>query len=103
MKASLDAEKKWRYAVRKRDRFKCKRCGEKNRKLLQVHHIKRYADFPMLRTQLRNGITLCKKCHLSFKGREELYEYECNMLIAHKKSMMGIIQRLAKMKAEENE
>ena len=99
----LTKEKIWQRAVKKRDKFTCKKCGTKNRRLLQVHHIRRRADFPMLTMEINNGITLCKKCHLGFKGREELFEYECHMLITNKKNMISIIQRLAKMKAEEED
>lgn len=53
--------KKWRLAVKKRDRFKCVLCGSKRR--LVVHHIRRWADAPELRFVVTNGVTLCKLCH----------------------------------------
>lgn len=51
----------WRKEVLERDCFSCVLCGSKDK--LEVHHIKPYALFPILRTDPTNGITLCKKCH----------------------------------------
>lgn len=62
--------KKFRNDVRNRDGRKCKwnNCG--SRKKLAVHHILPWAKFPMLRYQVSNGITLCKKHHRIVTGRE---------------------------------
>lgn len=52
--------KQWRNKVIERDKV-CMMCGsDKN---LEAHHIKRFSDYPLLRTSLDNGMTLCKKCH----------------------------------------
>jgi len=52
----------WRISVFKRDNYECQKC--KNRGgVLNAHHIKNFATHPELRTELSNGITLCKKCH----------------------------------------
>ncbi len=61
---------KFRYAVRNRDGRKCKwpNCGCKNK--LQVHHILPFSKFPLLRNDVRNGITLCKKHHKIVTGKE---------------------------------
>lgn len=53
--------RKWRESVLKRDRYRCKECGDTNN--LEVHHIKPFARFPELRFDLDNGLTLCRKCH----------------------------------------
>ena len=69
--------KKWRLSVYRRDNFCCQfpGCGKKGKfAKLQAHHIKRWVDFPQLRFQLTNGITLCKLCHKNIEGREENYE-----------------------------
>lgn len=51
----------WRRSVFERDVFKCKVCKKGGR--VEAHHIYRWADYPELRYQLNNGITLCKSCH----------------------------------------
>jgi len=54
--------KLWRIKVFERDNYRCQNC--KNRGgVLNAHHIKHFATHPDLRTELSNGITLCKKCH----------------------------------------
>ena len=53
----------WQRKRRKvliRDRYTCQKCGEKDRKLLQVHH-KTYDR--VFKESLSDLITLCKKCH----------------------------------------
>lgn len=53
--------KKWRTSVFARDKFKCKICQAKTG--LQAHHILRWADYPELRYDINNGITLCPAHH----------------------------------------
>lgn len=52
----------WRNLVKKRDDCKCqyRNC---NRKGKYVHHIKSYIDYPKLRLEISNGITLCDRHH----------------------------------------
>lgn len=52
--------RQWREAVIARDK-KCLMCGTVEN--LVAHHIKRFAEYPLLRTELSNGMTLCDKCH----------------------------------------
>lgn len=54
--------KDWRQAVFQRDGFRCQICGQVGRKL-NAHHIKPFKDYPKLRYEVSNGITLCEKCH----------------------------------------
>lgn len=51
----------WRKAVLERDNKICQECGKLNSKL--VHHIKSFKEFPKLRFDINNGITLCLDCH----------------------------------------
>lgn len=54
--------KEWRTAVYERDDYTCQCCGEKGGKL-NAHHINRFSEFPELRYDIKNGITLCINCH----------------------------------------
>ena len=80
--------KYWRVGVLIRDGRTCQCCGNKKRRELCVHHIKPFSLYPELRTDVNNGITLCRYCHDakyagSFHGvygtknntEAQLYEY----------------------------
>ncbi len=54
----------WRKAVLEHDNYECQHCGSK--KKLKVHHMEDYANNPELRTEMSNGIILCKFCHDNF-------------------------------------
>lgn len=54
--------KEWRTAVYERDDYTCQCCGEKGGRL-NAHHINQFADYPELRYDINNGITMCTKCH----------------------------------------
>ena len=51
--------KDFRLRVLKRDKFKCKMPGCKNKKNLQVHHICKWSGASSLRYETSNGITSC--------------------------------------------
>ena len=61
--------KQWRTAVYQRDHYTCQRCGHKGTKL-HAHHNKSYADFPNLRFDVDNGITVCIPCHEKIHNRK---------------------------------
>lgn len=65
---------KWRNEVKNRDKKKCRFPGCLSTKRLQVHHIKKWADYPTLRYEITNGITLCQKCHKLVTGQEVFFE-----------------------------
>ena len=69
---SISGYKEWRTSVYKRDDYTCQKCGERGGNKLNAHHIEGFADNPELRTELSNGITLCKDCHKDF---HHLYGY----------------------------
>jgi len=60
--------RQWRETVFKRDKYACQICGIKsgNGKHIDFHphHIKPFSQFPKLKFDINNGITLCKNCHL---------------------------------------
>ena len=57
----------WRESVFSRDNYKCMNCGAKSMKGIEVylhaHHIKKFSEYPELRMDIDNGLTLCKPCH----------------------------------------
>ncbi len=58
-----------------RDGFKCQYPGCKRKKgYIQAHHIKRWADYPLLRYETKNGISLCRYHHNKINAKEEYYE-----------------------------
>ncbi len=65
------AYKTWRINIYKRDGFCCKWPGCPNKKKLRAHHILKWADYPFLRFNISNGITLCKQHHDNIEGDED--------------------------------
>ena len=50
---------------------KCK-CKRKTTRSLHSHHIFSWKKYPKLRYESKNGVVLCKKCHMSFHTK---YKY----------------------------
>jgi len=55
--------KDWRMGVFVRDNFMCSLADKYCFGMLQAHHIFKWSDYPKLRYQLNNGITLCHAHH----------------------------------------
>lgn len=53
----------WRKKVFERDNYTCQCCGSKKNKL-NSHHKYNFSEYPSLRFDINNGITLCEQCHL---------------------------------------
>lgn len=51
--------------VFERDDYTCQICYQKSGKL-NAHHLYNWADYPELRYDIDNGVTLCKRCHDTF-------------------------------------
>lgn len=65
----------WRKYIYERDNYTCQCCGDNKGGNLRAHHKKNYSSNKKLRTDINNGITLCKKCHKSF---HDIYGYTNN-------------------------
>lgn len=60
-----EAFHRWSFLVKKRDGFKCQKCGCTKSNLIS-HHIHGWSQYKDLRYDLDNGVCLCEKCHISF-------------------------------------
>lgn len=58
----------WRTTVFARDNYTCQKCGAKG--YIEPHHIKGWSKYPKLRYEVKNGITLCKDCHILTRRRK---------------------------------
>ena len=74
----------WRNAVLNRDGV-CRCCGVDKPQHLEAHHIFSWKDYPDLRFNVDNGVTLCKWCHRKY-----------NSYFGHKGTGIGIVNFLNK-------
>ena len=66
----------WREAVFERDNWICQKCNQRGGKL-HPHHIYNFTQYPKLRFNVDNGITLCVKCHIEF---HKIYGFKNNTI-----------------------
>lgn len=59
----------WKEVVKKRAGFKCEKCG--NTRYLQAHHIIPRTNYA-LRYDLKNGVALCRRCHLFWSHKDSV-------------------------------
>ena len=60
--------REWKRLVFEKDAYKCQKCFLSDN--LNAHHIMNWNDYPELRFEVNNGLTLCLKCHRTLHGKE---------------------------------
>ena len=82
--------KQWKKTILERDLHKCKQCASTYR--LQVHHVKNWEEFPELRFDINNGITLCISCHMKLHKNGHIVSRETRNKISEslKKRFKGV-------------
>lgn len=68
---SFPEYREWRMNIFKRDNFKCKIFNSDCKGQLQAHHILNWKDYPELRYEINNGITLCVAHHPRGRAKEK--------------------------------
>jgi hypothetical protein len=57
--------KLWREQIWERDGYLCQECGKQVKKKNRIaHHILDWENYPDLRFDISNGLTLCRGCHM---------------------------------------
>jgi len=93
----------WRHMVKSRACNRCQICGiGRLPRYLHAHHIESYSDNPHLRTDVSNGASLCKKCHMKFhdkygRGGNTRAQYE-EFVERYKK--VGVTPKVKKIKVK---
>lgn len=74
--------RKWMFAVKNRDGWKCKISNSDCSGRLEAHHILRWSEYPELRYEINNGITLCHAHHPREMAEEKRLQAEFQQLVA---------------------
>jgi len=73
----------WTFSVKNRDRHKCKIANSDCKGRLEAHHILNWMDYPELRYEINNGITLCHGHHPRGRTKEkQLSSYFMELVLA---------------------
>jgi len=81
---NIEGYKEWSFEVKKRDNFTCQICKDKTSGNLVSHHLNNYKDFPLERTEVSNGICLCRNCHKSFHLQFGFFHTNKEMFMEYK-------------------
>lgn len=85
--------KKWRISVYKKDFFTCQHCHKKcDNKNIVAHHIHYFANFPELRFSVKNGITLCRSCHLLLHKKNKNIDSLIISTLTQKENLKWLLQ-----------
>lgn len=77
--------KEWMLKVKKRDNWKCKIAHPDCKGRLEAHHILNWKDYPELRYEINNGITLCHAHHPRGRKNEAKLSPYLQSLVAEMK------------------
>lgn len=72
----------WRKKVWLRDNFKCKIANEYCDGRIEAHHILGWSEYPELRYEINNGITLCHAHHPRKRAEEKRLQSEFQALVS---------------------
>lgn len=64
-------DKEWKRKVYERDSWKCRMNNEECKGRIEAHHILSWNDYPELRYNINNGITLCQAHHPRKRAEEK--------------------------------
>lgn len=76
----------WMKSVKVRDEWRCRMFGENCEGGLEAHHILNWVDFPDLRYEIKNGITLCHAHHPRGRAAEKRLQSEFQALVSASKA-----------------
>ena len=72
----------WMISVKKRDGWKCRISNENCSGRLEAHHILDWMNYPELRYEINNGITLCLAHHPRSRAKEKRLVSEFQELVS---------------------
>ena len=73
--------REWSNDVKKRDNFKCRINNQDCEGRIEAHHILGWTEYPELRYEINNGITLCHAHHPRKRAEEKLLIPEFQRLV----------------------
>ena len=59
----IGTEDYYKKQAKVRDNYTCQICGLREPEIMEIDHIKSKRDYPELRAELNNLVTLCPNCH----------------------------------------
>ncbi len=71
--------------------FKCILCESTTN--LVSHHLNSYASFPSQKTDIANGVCLCKKCHVSFHKQHGFKNNTKEQFLEYKKTCQNFMYK----------
>lgn len=89
---------KWRKSVFQRDNYTCQKCLDSSGGNLIAHHILNFFSHPNLRFNVKNGRTLCNKCHNKFHKKYGYYNNTKEQIIEFLDMSNRMIKNIRKLR-----